>query len=113
MDAGKWMVPLIVAVSAAPIFVIAGMVQRGALHLVNGLDPRQVRDPEALQRKLARLLAMIGFAIIFGSAGLVWAESDSQRVMAVVLAMVLAVNGLAVALIVAVARAKREQRPRR
>jgi len=45
MDFDKWLLPLIFAVSAAPLFVIAGMVSRGHLHLIAGLDARTVRDP--------------------------------------------------------------------
>ena len=113
MDIERLWLPIVVAVSAAPAFVVAGMVGRGALHLVNGLDPRRVRDPDALQRRLSRLLAAIGFAIVAGAAGLLWADGERDRVLAVVVAMVVAVNGLGLALVVAVARARGDGRPRR
>lgn len=111
MNLQDWLLPLIFVVSAMPMFFLAGLVGRGNLQLVNGLDPSRVRDPAALARRIARLLAATGFAIVLGGAGLLWAGADSSRIIAVVLALVLAVNGLAVALILTVARARRDYRP--
>lgn len=111
MDFDKWLLPLIFAVSAAPLFVIAGMVSRGHLHLIAGLDTRTVRDPAALARRLSRLLAATGFAVLLGGAGLLWAGEDRTRQLAVVLGLLVAVNGLAIAIAVAASRARRHSGP--
>lgn len=106
MDFDKWLLPLIFAVSAAPLFVIAGMVSRGHLNLIAGLDARTVRDPAALARRLSRLLAATGFAVLLGGAGMLWAGEDRARQLLVVLAMLVAVNGLGIAIVTTVARAR-------
>ncbi|HZH43372.1 MAG TPA: hypothetical protein VEY50_04755 [Lysobacter sp.] len=113
MDMRELLLPMIFAASAAPLFVIAGMVSRGRLHLIAGLDAARVRDPDSLARRLATLLAAVGFSVMLGGVGLLWAGADRDRMLAVVLAMLVAVNGLAIALFVAVARAKRDYRPPR
>lgn len=107
MDIERYLAPAVMALSAMPLFLIAGLVRGGRLHLVNGLDASRLRDPAALARRLWRLLAAVGFAMLAGAAGLVWADADGSRITAVVVALVIAVNGLAVALVLAVARAPR------
>lgn len=113
MDLSEWMLPALFAISAAPVFVVAGMVSRGHLHLIAGLDAERVRDPHGLARRLSLLLAAVGFSVLLGGGGLMWAGEDRDRVFAVALAMLAAVNGLAIALVVAVARARRDYRPPR
>lgn len=113
MNTQDWLLPLIFVLSAMPVFVLAGMIGRGNLQLINGLDPAKLRDPGLLARKLARLLAATGFAVVLGGAGLLWAGTDTTRITGVVLAMVVAVNGLAITLIVSVIRAKRDGNPTR
>ena len=113
MEMERLLVPLVFAISAAPVFVIAGIVARGNLAMVNGLDASRVRDPQRLARTLSRLLAGVGFAMLAGGTALLWADGDRDRVLWATVGMVLAVNGLAVALIVVVARAKRDYVDRR
>ncbi|MFP7723671.1 hypothetical protein [Lysobacter sp. A3-1-A15] len=107
MDWERYLAPAAMALSAMPVFLIAGLVRGGRLHLVNGLDASRVRDPERLARRLGALLAAVGFSVLLGAAGLAWAGSDEARVTGVVIGLLLAVNGLAVALILTVARARR------
>jgi hypothetical protein len=99
-------VPVLIALTAMPLFVAAGYVARGHLHLVNGLDPARVRDPRGLARRLARLLAAAGFAMVGGAAAMVWAGGEPTRVTAVAVALVVVVNLIALALIITVARAR-------
>ena len=108
MDWERYFAPAAMALSAVPIFLIAGLVRGGRLHLVNGLDARRVRDPERLARRLGLLLAAVGFSMLLGATGLIWANGVEGRVVAVVAGLLLAVNGLAIALILTVARARRE-----
>ncbi len=107
MDWERYLAPAAMALSAMPIFLIAGLVRGGRLHLVNGLDARRVRDPHRLARRLGLLLAAVGASMLLGAAGLVWANGVEGRVVAVVAGLLLAVNGLAVALILTIARARR------
>jgi uncharacterized membrane protein YccC len=74
-------VPLIVAASSLPAFVVAGLLRRD-------------------RPRLARLMVMVGVAIAGGALGLAWAGDDPARVLAVVVAMALAVNGLGVMILV-------------
>ena len=107
MDWERYIAPAAMALSAMPVFLIAGLVRGGRLHLVNGLDARRVRDPDRLARRLGALLAAVGFSMLLGATGLAWAGNDEARITGVVVALLLAVNGLAVALILTVARAPR------
>ena len=74
-------VPLIVAASRPPAFVVAGLLRRD-------------------RPRLARLMALVGVAIAGGALGLAWAGDDPARVLAVVIAMAIAVNGLGVMILV-------------
>lgn len=68
-------VPLIVAASSLPAFLVAWLLRRD-------------------RPRLARLMALAGMAIAGGALGLAWAGDDPARVLAVVIAMAVAVNGL-------------------
>ncbi len=74
-------IALIVAASSLPAFLAA--------HLLRGDRPR-----------MARMMRLVGVAIIAGAAGLVWAEGNEARTLAVALAVAIAVNGLGVAILV-------------
>lgn len=106
------LVPLAMAVSAVPILVSAVLVARGNLHLINGLDASRLPDPARTAAKLARLLTATGAAMLLGGAGFYWAGADESRIAVVVVALLLAVNGLAVALILAIGAARRSYRER-
>ena len=55
-------------------------------------------------------MLLVGFAILAGAAGLLWAGDNETRRLAVIIAMVLAVNGLGLALVFGLGR-KRNRRP--
>jgi hypothetical protein len=78
---GEATVPLIVAASSLPAFLVA--------MLLRGDRPR-----------LARLMALVGVSIAGGAIGLAWAGDEPARVLAVVVAMAIAVNGLGVLILV-------------
>lgn len=74
-------IPLILAASSLPAFVAARLFARD-------------------RPRLARLIALVGLAILAGAAGLAWAGDDQRRLLAVVVAMAIAVNGLGVVILV-------------
>ncbi|MGN7920015.1 hypothetical protein [Lysobacter antibioticus] len=112
MTLHDYLVPIAMAVSAVPILVSAVLVARGNLHLINGLDASRLPDPARTAAKLARLLATTGVAMLLGGAGFYWAGDNEGRIALVVVALLLAVNGLAVALILAISAARRSYRDR-
>ncbi|WP_408950527.1 hypothetical protein [Lysobacter sp. Hz 25] len=112
MTLHDYLVPIAMAVSAVPILVSAVLVARGNLHLINGLDASRLPDPARTAAKLARLLATTGVAMLLGGAGFYWAGDNEGRIALVVVALLLAVNGLAVALILAISTARRSYRDR-
>ncbi|MEH6420276.1 hypothetical protein [Pseudomonas sp. CGJS7] len=105
-----FILPGAMVISAVPILVAAVLVARGNLHLVNGLDASRLRDPAATAARLARLLALVAIALLLSALGYYWAAGDQTRIIGVSVALLLAVNGLAVALIVAAAKARRDYR---
>ncbi|ALN86826.1 hypothetical protein IEQ11_16505 [Lysobacter capsici] len=106
------MLPAIMLISAVPTLVAAVLVARGNLHLVNGLDASRLRDPAATAARLSRLLALIAIAILLAAPGYYWAAGNDSRTTGVTVALLIAVNGLVVALMLAVAKARRDYRDR-
>lgn len=106
------MLPAIMLISAVPTLVAAVLVARGNLHLVNGLDASRLRDPAATAARLSRLLALIAIAILLAAPGYYWATGNDSRTTGVTVALLIAVNGLVVALMLAVAKARRDYRDR-
>ncbi|KRD74766.1 hypothetical protein [Lysobacter sp. Root983] len=104
------LLPAIIVVSGLPILIAAVLVARGNLHLLNGLDASRLRDPAAAAARFARLLALMAIAIFVSALGYYWAHGDDGRMLWVTVALLVAVNGLAVALMLALARAKRDYR---
>ena len=96
-------VPLILAISSLPAFIAAALIARGARaarrHGGRGGMP-----------VLARLMLLVGIAILAGAAGLLWAGDNQTRRLAVIVAMVLAVNGLGLVLLFSLGRS-RNRRP--
>jgi hypothetical protein len=105
MDA---LVPTILVASSLPMFAIAWRVGRGDLQWLGGLDSRQLREPRRLATRASRLLGLAGLAVLLGGPGLYWADNDEGRIALVVLLMLFAVNGLAIALVLAVRAAGRD-----
>ncbi|MBU8975155.1 MULTISPECIES: hypothetical protein [unclassified Lysobacter] len=83
---GDYVLPLILALSSLPAFVAAKMMGRGR--------PRGAPVPP-----LARLMRLVGVAIVAGALGLLWAGGDETRRLVVIVAMVVAVNGLGLLLL--------------
>ncbi|MDR7136367.1 hypothetical protein J2X06_003593 [Lysobacter niastensis] len=103
MSMNAYVVPLVLAISSLPAFIAAAMIGR------SGRAGRQdnVRDDTPA---LARLMLLVGVAILAGAAGLLWAGDNETRRLVVIVAMVLAVNGLGLVLIFSLGR-KRNRRP--
>jgi 4-amino-4-deoxy-L-arabinose transferase-like glycosyltransferase len=77
-------VPLIVALSGLPALAVAAWI--------GGAD-----DPRS--RGLGLRWALLGMAILLGAAALYWAGDSRPRVYAVAIALVIAVNALAVSMV--------------
>ena len=102
MSMNAYVVPLILAISSLPAFIAAALIGRSA----RATRPDGGRGTPAL----ARLMLLVGIAILAGAAGLLWAGDNETRRLAVTVAMVLAVNGLGLVLIFSLGR-KRNRRP--
>ncbi len=111
MDTRDLLVPALLFAGSLPMFAIAWRIGRGDLHWVNGLDARRLRDPAAVARRLARLLSLVGIALVLGAAGLYAAGDDEGRMITVVLVLLLVVNGLGFALFRAASSARRDYLP--
>ena len=100
---------LVFALMARPSFVFARWLAGGRLPLA-GDSGMTVRDKALLDSRLARLMRMIGLAMLATALGVgLWGD-DERRLAMVVVVMVLAVNGLAAACIWVVASARRQAR---
>ena len=95
---GSYVIPLILAISSLPAFIAAALIARG----------RPAGTPWPLA---ARVMAMVGTAIVAGALGLFWAGDNETRQLSVIVAMALAVNGLGVVLLIGVARRNGSRRP--
>ena len=95
-------VPLVLAISSLPAFIAAALIARSS----RAARPDGGRGTPTL----ARLMLLVGIAILAGAAGLFWAGDDDTRRLAVIVAMVLAVNGLGLILLFSLGR-KRNRRP--
>ena len=87
--------PLILAITGLPALGIAFW---------------SARDGSSLGRLQGLHWALMALCIFLGAAGLYWAAGSEGRTWAVVGAMVLAVNGLAISLIVKLRKAQRGNR---
>ena len=96
-----YLVPLILAISSLPAFIAAALIARRAARPDGGRGGTPA---------LARLMLLVGIAILAGAAGLLWAGDNETRRLAVIVAMVLAVNGLGLVLLFSLGR-KRNRRP--
>ncbi|MFZ5655494.1 MAG: hypothetical protein ACOY37_00275 [Pseudomonadota bacterium] len=85
-------IALAFALTSVPAFLIARSLRRSDVQ-VNHL--------------LARMMRTVGVLLAGGALGMLWAGGDPTRVLAVALGMALLVNGMAVAMFVAVLRAQR------
>ncbi|GAB6197390.1 hypothetical protein [Lysobacter xanthus] len=94
-------IALAFALTSVPAFLVAQSIARSA----------QRRDPDAREANLARLLAtfmrIVGAVLLLGGGAMLWAGADTGRIVTVALAVALLVNGLAIAMLVAVVRGRR------
>ncbi|HZX80274.1 MAG TPA: hypothetical protein VFE72_04885 [Lysobacter sp.] len=101
MDIDGGTLALAFALTSVPAFLVARSLARSA----------QRRDPDLQQSRLALLLArlmrIVGAAMLAAAAAMLWAGNDSSRVVLVVLGVALVVNGLALAMFLAVMRGRR------
>lgn len=89
-------IPALLALSSLPAFVVAALIGRGR--------PRGAPVPP-----LARLMRLVGVAIVAGAAGLLCAGEDETRRLTVIVAMVVAVNGLGLVLLFSLGRGRRDR----
>ncbi len=101
---------LVFALMAIPAFLSARWLVQGRLPLSAGSGRMTVRDKAVLDDRLARLLRMIGLAMLATAIGLALWGDDERRLLVLIVVMFLAVNGLAAACIFTVASAKRRAR---
>ena len=94
-----YVIPALLAASSLPAFVAAKLMSRGRPH-------------GAPVPPLALLMRLVGFAILAGAVGLLWAGEDGTRRLAVIVAMVVAVNGLGLVLLVKLGRGRSGGGPR-
>jgi hypothetical protein len=89
------------ALTSVPAFLVAQSLARSA----------QRRDPDRAESGLAltlvRYMRIVGGVMLGGAAAMLWAGTDTHRVVIVVLGVALLVNALAVAMLVAVVRRRR------
>lgn len=101
---------LLFALMAVPAFLSARWLADGRLPLSGGSAGMTVRDKAILDSRLARLLRMIGLAMLATAAGLALWGDQERRLLGLIVVMFLVVNGLAAACIFTVASAKRRAR---
>ncbi|MDH5834894.1 hypothetical protein [Luteimonas kalidii] len=99
---------LVFALMALPAFVTAGWLGAGRLPVAGGSRGMTEGRRRALDSRLARLMRMVGVVMLAMAAGLAAWGGDDTRVLALAAVMVLVVNGLAVAMLVTVFRARRD-----
>ncbi|MCD9028158.1 hypothetical protein LDO26_08040 [Luteimonas sp. BDR2-5] len=101
------------ALLAGPAFVSARWLAGGRLPLPAGSTGMTAGDKAVLDSRLARLMRMIGLAMLATAAGVALWGDDETRLLALAAVMVLVVNGLALAAVLVVVAAKRRARDRR
>ena len=99
------------ALLALPAFLSAGWLRDGRVPVARGARGMTGRRRRALDNRLARLMHMVGVAMLAMAAGLAAWGADQARMLALVAVLVLVVNGLVLAMALAVARARRGDWP--
>lgn len=101
---------LVFALMSVPAFLSARWLAQGRLPLSGGSGRMTVRDKAVLDDRLARLLRMIGLAMLATALGLALWGDQERRLLALIGVMFIVVNGLAAACLFTVASAKRRAR---
>ncbi|AXK72376.1 hypothetical protein DWG18_08885 [Lysobacter sp. TY2-98] len=94
-------IALAFALTSVPAFLVAQSLAKSS----------QRRDPDARESHLAlvlvRFMRVVGITMLVGAGAMLWARGDVSRIVMVALGVALAVNALAVAMLVAVLRGRR------
>ncbi len=98
---------LVFALLSLPAFVSAGWLRDGRLPVARGARGMTEGRRRALDDRLARLMRMVALAMLAMAGGLALWGADQTRVLALAAVLAIAVNGLAVAMLVTVLRARR------
>ena len=98
---------LVFALMALPAFLAANWLRSGRLPVAGGARGMNEGQRRALDSRLARLMQMVGLAMLATAAGMALWGGDQGRVLALTVVMVVVVNGLAIAMLVSVMRARR------
>ena len=98
---------LVFALMALPAFVAARWLRAGRIPVAGGAQGMTEGRRRALDDRLARLMRMVGLAMLAMAGGMALWGDDEGRVLALTAVMVAVVNGLAIAMLVSVFRARR------
>lgn len=98
---------LVFALMAFPAFVAANWLGGGRLPVAGGARAMTEGDRRTLDGRLARLMRMVGLAMLAMAGGMALWGDDEGRVLALTVVMVVVVNGLAIAMLASVLRARR------
>lgn len=104
---GHQLAALVFALMALPAFVAAHWLRSGRIPVAGGTHGMTEGQRRALDDRLSRLMRMVGLAMLAMAGGMALWGGDEARLLALVAVMVVVVNGLAVAMLVAVVRARR------
>lgn len=102
---------LVFALLSLPAFISAGWLRDGRLPVARGARGLTPARRRALDDRLARLMRMVALAMLAMAGGLALWGDEQNRILALAAVMLLVVNGLAVAMFVAVLRARRGDWP--
>ena len=102
---------LVFALMALPAFIAAHWLRSGRLPVAGGAREMTEGRRRALDDRLSRLMRMVGLAMLAMAGGMALWGDDERRVLALTVVMMVAVNGLAIAMLVSVIRARRGAGP--
>ena len=103
---------IVFALSSLPAFAIARMLRRNPARRKDDSPAADSPGKAVLDRRLARLMDMVGMVGLAAAAGLWWAGDDRGRATLVVVAMVVLVNAMIVAVLLSIFAARRKARNR-
>lgn len=98
---------LLFALMSAPAFLAARWLRDGRVPVAGGGHAMTEGTRRALDDRLSRLMRMVALAMLVTAGGMALWGGDANRILALVAVMFLVVNGLAVAMLLAVHRARR------